>query len=65
MVVDFFLFKRGGEAGKGGLWPIRKVLGEKFGVVFYFAVVVTDTELDGIAMESRGRKQDGYGPAAA
>ena len=45
VVVDFFLFKRGGEAGKKGFQPMRKKLGEKFGVVFSFAVVVTDTEL--------------------
>ena len=45
VVVDFFLFKRGGEAGKNGFQPMRKKLGEKFGVVFSFAVVVTDTEL--------------------
>ena len=45
VVVDFFLFKRGGEAGKEGFQPMRKKLGEKFGVVFSFAVVVTDTEL--------------------
>ena len=45
VVVDFFLFKRWGEAGKKGFQPIRKKLGEKFGVVFSFAVVVTDTEL--------------------
>ena len=45
VVVDFFLFKRGGEAGKKGFQPMRKKLGEKFGVVFFFAVIVTDTEL--------------------
>ena len=45
VVVDFFLFKRGGEAGKKGFQPMKKKLGEKFGVVFSFAVVVTDTEL--------------------
>ena len=45
VVVDFFLCKRGGEAGKKGFQPMRKKLGEKFGVVFSFAVVVTDTEL--------------------
>ena len=44
VVVDFFLFKRGGEAGKNGFQPMRKKLGEKFGVVVSFAVVVTDTE---------------------
>ena len=47
VVVDFFLFKRGGDAGKKGFQPMRKKLGEKFGVVFSFAVVVTDTELIG------------------
>ena len=45
VVVDFFLFKSGGEAGKEGFQPMRKKLGEKFSVVFAFAVVVTDTEL--------------------
>ena len=45
VVVDFILFKRGDEAGKKGFQPMRKKLGEKFGIVFSFAVVVTDTEL--------------------
>ena len=45
VMVDLFLFKRGGEAGKKGFQPMRKKLGEKFGVVFSFAVVVMDTEL--------------------
>ena len=45
VVVDFFLCKREGEAGEKGFQPMRKKLGEKFGVVFSFAVVVTDTEL--------------------
>ena len=45
VVGDFFLFKRGGEARKEGFQPMRKKLGEKFGVVFSFTVVVTDTEL--------------------
>ena len=45
VVVDFFLCKRGGEAGKMGFQPMRKKLGERFGVVFSFAMVVTDTEL--------------------
>ena len=31
---------------KRGFWPMRKKLGEKFGVVFSFAVVVMDTEDD-------------------
>ena len=47
VVVDFFLLKRGGEAGKKGFQPMRKKLGEKFGVVFSFTVVVTDTERAG------------------
>ena len=52
VVVDFFRFKRGGEAGKKGFQPMRKKLGEKFGVVFPFAVVVTDTELSsGVGLE--------------
>ena len=45
VMVDFFLFKRGGEAGKMGFQPMRKKLGKKFVVVFSFTVVVTDTEL--------------------
>ena len=48
VVVGFFLFIRGGEAGKKGFQPMRKKLGEKFGVVFSFAVVVTDMELFGL-----------------
>jgi hypothetical protein len=40
-----FSLERGGEAEKEGFWPMREGLGEKFGVVFSFAVVVTDTEL--------------------
>ena len=47
VVVDFFLFKRGGEAGKKGFQPMREKLGERFGVVSSFAVVITDTELHG------------------
>ena len=46
VVVDVFLFKRGGEAGKKGFQPMRKKVGEKFGVVFSFAVVVTNMELN-------------------
>ena len=52
VVVDFFLSERGGEAGKKGFQRMRKKLGEKFAVVFSFAVVVTDTEL--CAMGSLG-----------
>ena len=48
VVVDFFLVKSKGEAGKKGFQPMRKKLGKKFGVVFTFAEVVTDTELCGI-----------------
>jgi hypothetical protein len=40
-----FSVKRGGEAEKEGFWPMREGLGERFGVVFSFAVVVTHTEL--------------------
>ena len=59
VVVDFFLFKRGGEAGKKGFQPMRKKLGEKFGVVFSFAVVVTDTELrQRIEVTSVSRERD-------
>ena len=53
VVVDFFLFERGGEAGKEGFQPMGKKLGEKFGVVFSFTVVVTDTELPGFAVVGR------------
>ena len=45
VVEDFFLFKRGCEAGKKGFQAMRKKLGEKIGVVFSFAVVVMYTEL--------------------
>jgi hypothetical protein len=41
--------KSGGEAEKEGFWPVRKRLGEKFGLVFSFAVVVMDTELQGLS----------------
>ena len=51
VVVDCCLFKRGGEAGKKGFQPMRKKLGEEFGVVFAFAVVVTDTGHPSIASE--------------
>ena len=54
VVVDFLRFKRGGEAGKKGFQPMRKKLGEKFGVVFSFAVVVTDTELHTKSRKSTG-----------
>jgi hypothetical protein len=40
-----FSLKRGGVAEKEGFWPMRESLGERFGVVFSFPVVVTDTEL--------------------
>ena len=56
VVVEFFFFKRTGEAGKIGFQPKRKKPGEKFGVVFSFAVVVTDTELYGKPDASYGRK---------
>jgi hypothetical protein len=38
-----FSIKRVGEAEKEGFWPMREGLGERFGVVFSLAVVVTDT----------------------
>ncbi len=38
------VFKVGDEAVKIGCWPMRWKLGEKSGVVFSFAVVVTATE---------------------
>ena len=40
-----FSVKEGVKPEKRGFQPMRKKLGEKFGVVFSFAVVVTDTEL--------------------
>ena len=43
--------------GKKGFQPMRKKLGEKFGVVFSFAVVVTDTEL-----KNKGGKKPGLMP---
>jgi hypothetical protein len=43
--ADFFLFTKRGEAEKEGFWTMRGGLGERFSVVFSFAVVVTDTEL--------------------
>jgi hypothetical protein len=39
-----FSLNRGDEAEKEGFWPMRKCLGEQFGVVFSFAVVVTGME---------------------
>jgi hypothetical protein len=40
--------KRGGEAENDGFWPMRKCLGERFGVGFSFAVVVTTTTVEKI-----------------
>src|SRR5437588_10314327 len=40
-----FSVKDGVKPEKRGFQPIRKKLGEKFGVVFSLTVVVTDTEL--------------------
>ena len=56
VVVDFFLFERGGEAGKKGFQPMRKKLGEKFAVVFSFAVVVTDMELFSISLRHHNKR---------
>ena len=36
VVVDFFLCKRGGEAGKKGFQPMRKKLGRKICCGFFF-----------------------------
>ena len=40
-----FSVKEGVKPEKRGFQPMRKKLGEKFGVVFSFSVVVTGTEL--------------------
>ena len=58
-----FSVKEGVKPEKVGFWPMRKGLGEKFGVVFSFAVVVTDTELNAVHKElCRGSVQmDGGG----
>ena len=40
-----FSVKEGVKAEKRGFQPMKKKLGEKFGVVFSFSVVVTGTEL--------------------
>ena len=40
-----FSVKEGVKPEKRGFQPMRKKLGEKFGVVFSLTVVVTDTEL--------------------
>jgi hypothetical protein len=45
MWLASFSVKEGVKPGKKSFQPMRKKLGEKFGVVFSFAVVVTDTEL--------------------
>ena len=42
-----FSVKEGVKPEKRGFQPMRKKLGEKFGVVFSLTVVVTDTELFG------------------
>ena len=43
-----FSVKEGVKPEKRGFQPMRKKLGEKFGVVFSLTVVVTDTELLGV-----------------
>jgi hypothetical protein len=37
--------KGGGVAEQVDFWPMRQGLGKRFGIVFSFAVVATDTEL--------------------
>ena len=56
VVVDFFICKEGVKPEKRGFQPMRKKLGEKFGVVFSLTVVVTDTEL------KQGGKKPGLMP---
>ena len=46
-----FSVKEGVKPEKRGFQPMRKKLDEKFGVVFSFAVVVTDTELKNCVRE--------------
>ena len=43
-----FSVKEGVKPEKRGFQPMRKKLGEKFGVVFSFSVVVMGTELLGV-----------------
>ena len=45
MWLTSFSVKEGVKPEKRGFQPMRKKLGEKFGVVFSLTVVVTDTEL--------------------
>ena len=45
MWLSSFSVKEGVKPEKRGFQPMRKKLGEKFGVVFSFSVVVTGTEL--------------------
>ena len=45
MWLNFFSVKEGVKPEKRGFQPMRKKLGEKFGLVFSLTVVVTDTEL--------------------
>ena len=45
-----FSVKEGVKPEKRGFQPMRKKLGEKFGVVFSFTVVVTDTVLSVVTL---------------
>jgi hypothetical protein len=40
-----FSLRRGEEAEKEGLWPMREGLGERFRMVFSVSVIVRDAEL--------------------
>ena len=48
VVVDFFLCKRGGEAGKKGFSAYEKKAWRKIWCGISLTVVVTDTELRGL-----------------
>ena len=52
-----FSVKEGVKLEKRGFQPMGKKLSGKFGVVFSFAVVVMDTELDIVGQEHRKRTQ--------
>src|SRR5437588_10603179 len=45
-----FSVKEGVKPEKRGFQPMRKKIGEKFGVVFSLTVVVTDTELQNLVV---------------
>ena len=57
-----FSVKEGVKPEKRGFQPMRKKLGEKFGVVFSFSVVVMGTELRivGVMVRCRQRRYNVY-----